>query len=341
MSAEQKLEILRVVEGSGLPTGQALKQVGLASSTYYRWRARFRAGGREALRDLSPYRGRVWNQLLAEEREKVLEIALLYPEWSPREVACHISDRCGFSVSESTVFRLLKRRGLIKPRELKTFPAGEEYRIKTTRANEQWQTDATYLRVQNWGWYYLISVLDDYSRKILAWRLQSWMTAEAFSEVVELACEATGVERVPELVRPRLLTDRGPALVSRAFGAYLEAKGLGHILASPYHPQTNGKIERYHRSCKERVNVLVHETPGALSAEIERFATFYNTRRYHEGLGNVTPDDVYFGRRKNILARRARLKERTLTRRRERNTGKRKGNIGNRKGASSAARALP
>ncbi len=204
------------------------------------------------LADVSPHKGRVWNQLLAEERNKVLEVAMVYPEWSPREIALHLADNAGFTVSESTVYRLLKTAGWIKPRVVKTFPACGEYHSKTHRPNEQWQTD------------------------------------------------------------------RGAALISRDFGDYLEAHGLGHILASPYHPQTNGKIERYHRSCKERVLLEVWETPMALQREIVRFI-WYHSHRYHKALGNVTPDDVYFGRREAILARRANLKKRTLARRRASN----------------------
>ena len=319
MSAEQKLEILRSVESCGLPAKEAIVKLDIPPSTYYRWRRRFYGRGREGLIDRSPFKGRSWNQILPEEEEKIGEMALLYPEWSCRELGYHISDNCGFTVSESTVYRILKRAGLIKPREFKTFPAGPEYTNKTKRVNQMWQVDASYLLVKNWGWYYLISVLDDYSRRILAWRLQSAMDAAAFSEVVELAFEKTGMDRITLDKRVRLLSDRGPALISTAFGEYLEAKGVGHILASPYHPQTNGKIERYHRSCKEQINLYVWESPDKLHDEITRFIEYYNSRRYHEALDNVTPDDVYFGRKEAILSERRELKKKTIAKRKLKN----------------------
>ena len=315
MHAESKLEVLRAVQGAGLPVKQTLSQLAIPRSTYYRWRRSFRQRGQAGLHDLSATRKRIWNQILPEERDKILEAALLYPDWSPRQVCCHITDTAGFFVSESSVYRLLKSEGLIHAVQQKTFPAGAEYRVKTSRPNEQWQTDATYLLVKNWGWYYLISVLDDFSRRILAWRLQSAMTAGDFSDVIESAYDLAGMASVPEADRPRLVTDNGSALVSRDFGHYLEVKGIGHILASPYHPQTNGKIERYHRSCKEQINLVVWETPEELEKEISAFVQHYNNRRYHEALGNVTPDDVYFGKRDSIQTKRRKLQGKTLARR--------------------------
>jgi RNA-directed DNA polymerase len=322
MRMEQKLEILRTVEGSGLPAIQALRQLGIPRSTYYRWRRKFRRIGSAGLADHKPRRERVWNQLLDEEVEAIYEVAQIWPEWSSREIAFHMIDHAGFSVCESTVYRRLKEQGWIQPRKVKTFPAGPEYRVKTSRPNEQWQTDATYLLVKNWGWYYLISVIDDYSRKILAWRLQRSMDAGAFSEVVEQALEFAGLARLDDSRRPRLVSDRGAALICEDFGQYLEARGIGHILASPYHPQTNGKIERYHRSCKERIGLLVYETPEQMEDEIDAFVSDYNAERYHEALGNVTPDDVYYGRRESIMEKRRNLKQKTLARRKRRNNEK-------------------
>ncbi len=319
MSGERKHEILQSIEASPFGVKDTLEKLDLPPSTYYRWKHLQETSGEKGLVDKSPYKGRVWNQLLPQEQQLILEVGREYTELSSRELSFFLVDKKGLSVSESTVYRVLKKAGLIKPLEKKTFPAGSEYKVKTNRVNQQWQTDASYFKAHGWGWFYLISVLDDYSRRILAWLLQPCMDAGAFSEVLELACEETGIEEVPESLKPRLVTDNGPALISDEFNEYLQARKIGHIYAAPYHPQTNGKIERYHRSCKERVLMNVHETPMAIEREIGAFITWYNTRRYHEGIGNVTPDDVYFGRRDAILEQRKKQKRINLEHRRVQN----------------------
>jgi len=316
MNTDDKLTLLRAVEASGFSIEESCNRLDVPLSTYYRWKGQFKRFGKEGLRDKSSKPKRQWNKLLPEEETKIMDLAAEYPEYSCRELSFKITDTEAFSVSEASVYRLLKRMGLIRQQEVNSFPAGKEYSYKPSQVNEQWQTDATYILVKNWGWYYLISVLDDFSRKIVAWKLQCGMTAEDFAEVIEMACEKAKVVK-PNM--PTIVSDRGPALISESFGGYLEAKGMGHILASPYHPQTNGKIERYHKSLKGKIYLMVWDCPNKLKEEIGRFIHFYNTKRYHESLGNVTPDDVFYGRRESILLERKLKKNKTMKKRKEMN----------------------
>jgi putative transposase len=321
MRAERKREVIELVRKSPWPKRRTLAELGISRSTYYRWQRRYFEQGESGLLDRQPQPGRVWNRLRPEEERRIVTEGLRQPDWSSRELACWLTDHGGFSVSESTVYRVLKRHGLIREVELKGFPAGQEYRYKPQRVNEKWQSDASYFFVVGWGWYYLISVLDDYSRYILAWDLKSDMTAQSMSEVVQEAVEWTGMERVPVTDRSKLLTDRGSGYLARAFEDYLKTLSIRHIYCSPHHPQTNGKIERFHEPLKRRLNLLVYTTPGSLRRAMADFIDFYNHRRYHEGIGNVAPADVYYGRRDRILEQRRALKKATIVERCRYNLG--------------------
>ena len=312
MGAERKREVIDLVRRSPLSKARTLEELGIPRSTYFRWQRRFRRQGEVGLVDRRPQPGTVWNRLKPQEEETILREALRQPELSSRELACWVTDHEGFSVSESSVYRLLKRHGLIHEVEVVGFPAGKEYRVKTTRINEQWQTDASYFFVAGGGWYYLISVLDDYSRFILAWDLKGDMTAQSIREVVQQAVEWTGMAQVPVEDRTRLLSDRGPGFLARALEDYLRMLEIRHLYCSPYHPQTNGKLERFHETLKARLNLLVYTSPEALREAMAEFIGFYNQRRYHEGIGNVTPADVYYGRREEMLKRRKEQKQATL-----------------------------
>ena len=308
MSAEEKSEVLTRVEQAQWGKRKLLAQLQVPKSTYYRWRARELQGKRHS----SAHRTRIpWNRLSPPGEATVLAVARDSPEWSSRQLATWITDHRGLSVGESTVYRLLKREGLVKPPEMKLL-ASKEYQRKTSGSHQRWATDASYFRVMGWGYYYMVTVMDDYSRSILAWKLQRDMTADSLIQVVQLAVDVTGMTEVTLEDRTRLLSDNGSGYVSRAFRDYLSLVGIRHILAAPYHPQTNGKLERYHQSIKQKVNQVPYEVPSDLEVAIAGFVDYYNNRRYHKALSNVTPDDVLRGRREGILMKRSEVKAQTL-----------------------------
>jgi len=309
MSAVDKAIILAQVESHSRGKRQALMALGIPRSSYYRWcQGQPDSGNRK----------RPWNRITPEEEAKILVIARGSPELSSRQLSAWITDNEGFAVSESTVYRILRREGLVKRQETQ-LTAAKEYHTKTTRSHQMWATDASYFRVVGWGYYYLVTVMDDYSRFILAWKLQKDMSANSLIEVVQEAVDATGMADVPVEDRTKLLSDNGAGYVSRSFRNYLHLVGIGHILAAPFHPQTNGKVERYQRSLKREVNQLPYELPSQLERAIADFVDYYNYHRYHKALGNVTPADVLYGRREEILECRKEVQIQTINRRRDYN----------------------
>jgi putative transposase len=315
-SGSEKLEIIRLVEQSTLSVCRTLASIGIPRSTFYDWYSRYQDGGIEALEDGRPRPRRVWNKIPDEVGTAIVNLALEEPDLSPRELAVNFTDTRGSFVSEASVYRLLKDRGLITSPAFILMKAADEFTDKTTAPDQLWQTDFTYLKVIGWGWFYLSTVLDDFSRYILAWKLCTTMSATDVSDTLQIALQTSGLNQVRVLHRPRLLSDNSPSYLSSDLANWLDHNGIHHIRGQPYHPMTQGKIERYHRSMKNRILLENYYLPGELELNIGEFVTYYNNRRYHESLDNLTPADVYFGRGPTILKRRESIKRKTIQQRR-------------------------
>ena len=314
--ASEKLEIIRLVEHSHLPARRTLDKLGIPRSTFNRWYDRFLTGGVDALEDRKPQPRQVWNRIPDEVRQKVIDLALDEPELSPRELAVTFTDTKGYFVSESSVYRLLKAQDLITSPAFVVIRAADEFHDKTTAPNQLWQTDFTYLKVIGWGWFYLSTILDDYSRYIIAWKLCTTMKADDVTDTLELALQASGCDSAKVVSRPRLLSDNGPCYIASDLAAWLKNQGMDHVRGAPLHPQTQGKIERWHQTLKNRILLENYFLPGDLERQVDAFVDHYNHRRYHESLGNLTPADVYFGRDKAIIVRRQKIKTLTIQNRR-------------------------
>jgi transposase InsO family protein len=162
--------------------------------------------------------------------------------------------------------------------------------------NQLWQTDFTYLKVIGWGWFYLSTILDDFSRYIVASKLCTTMKAEDVTDTLNLALTASGCDQARVIHKPRLLSDNGSSYVSADLAEWLDGNGMDHVRGAPPHPQTKVKIERWHQTLKNRILLENYYLPGDLEAQIGRFVEHYNHRRHHESLKNLTPAYVYSGR---------------------------------------------
>jgi putative transposase len=307
----EKLEIIRLVEQSPLPVRQTLSKLGISRATFYRWYDRYSSGGPEALNDRSPRPDRVWNRIPDAVRENLIRLALDEPALSPRELAVRFTDTESYFVSEASVYRLLKSRELIASPAFIVVKAADAFKDKTTAPNQLWQTDFTYLKVIGWGWFYLSTVLDDFSRYIVAWKLCTTMKAEDVTATLDLALRASGLGQAKPADRPKLLSDNGSSYIAGDLAKWLADRNIKHLRGAPYHPMTQGKIERWHQTLKNRILLENYFLPGDLEAQIAAFIADYNYRRYHESIDNLTPADVYFGRGPTILAERERIKRGT------------------------------
>lgn len=315
-SAGEKMEIIRIVQDSELGVKRTLEELGISRSTFYEWYKRYLEEGYEGLKPRESKRRTFWNKIPDQERRKVVETALEQEDLSPRELAYHITDNQGWFISESSVYRILKEKGLITSPAWILMAASDEFKDKTTHVHQQWQTDFTYFKIIGWGWYYLATVMDDYSRYIIGWELCKNMESNDAKRVIGHALDKTGLQ---EDKRPRLLSDNGSCYVSNEFKKFIKDEKMGHVKGAPYHPQTQGKIERYHRTMKNIVKLENYYFPDDLRARIQEFVDYYNNHRYHESLKNVTPANVYFGRSKQVLTRRSEIKNMTIRERRKEN----------------------
>ena len=309
-SASEKLEIIRTVERSHLSARQTLDKIGIPRTTFYRWYDRYLDGGFDALEDKRPHPGKAWNRIPNAIRQQIVDLALDEPELSPRELAVRFTDGKGYFVSEASVYRILKAAYMITSPTYVVIKAAAEFKDKPSRVNEQWQTDFTYFKIKGWGWYYLSTILDDYSRYVISWKLCSTMKAKDLTDTLDMAFDASGCNNKANM--PRLLSDNGSSYVAEELADFMKAKGMGHVRGAPYHPQTQGKIERWHQTLKNRILLDNYYLPSHLEHQISEFIEYYNHHRYHESLDNLTPADVYFGRGPEILKRRRKIKQQTM-----------------------------
>jgi putative transposase len=287
---------------TGLAVACFLLWMGLAASKWHHWKHRYgKANEHNAWipRD---------HWLEDTEKQAILDFHALYPLEGYRRLTFMMLDADVVACSPSSVYRVLKAAGLLDRHAPKPSLKGTGF-VQPLRPHEHWHVDVSYINIAG-TFYYLCSVLDGCSRFTVHWEIRETMTEAEVEQIIQRARE-----KYPG-VTPRIISDNGPQFSARDFKEFIRLCGMTHVKTSPYYPQSNGKIERWHRILKE--DCIRPGTPLTLEDArriVGKFVEHYNTVRLHSALGYITPKDKLAGREKEILDARDRKLEQARERR--------------------------
>ena len=295
-------------ERTELPAGRLVPWIGIGTSKFYDWKKRYgKVNEHNALtpRDhwLEPW-----------EKDAILAFYAEHPDEGYRRLTYLMMDADVVAASPATVYRVLKAAGCFERWNRTESGKGKGFQQPLT-PHEHWHVDISYVNVCG-TFYYLISVLDGFSRYLVHWELRESMTEADVEITLQRAREA-----FPDAT-PRIITDNGPQFIAKDFKEFIRISGMTHVKTSPYYPQSNGKIERWHQTLKS--DCIRPHVPLSLDEArrlVERFVDQYNHARLHSAIGYVTPVDKLAGREQAIFAERdrklAQARERRARRRRE------------------------
>jgi transposase InsO family protein len=290
-----KQEVLDLVEltrdRTGWTTTRILGKLGLSKSRYHSWQRRAR---RERLEDGATVKAESLDQLLSEEKHSAIAYALSHPRDGYRRLAWQMIDEDVAFLSPSSVYRVLNEADLLS-RWKRSARVGEPP-PKPVRPNERWHTDIMYLRVED-SWFFLVTVIDAYSRYVVHWDLLSSMTAADVRLVIQEALERSGMATPSATtpVKPEIVSDNGSQFTSKDFKQLVRQFELKHIRIRTYHPESNGVVERYHRTTREEISEVELRNLSHAREIIAKWVRHYNEKRLHAGIGYMEPVVYYSG----------------------------------------------
>jgi putative transposase len=265
-----------------IPCDRLLVWTGLHKSKYHQWRKRY---GK-----VNAHNGQIPRDWWLEEWEKqaILDYHDKHSLEGYRRVTFMMLDDDVVAVSPSSTYRVLKAAGRLDRRIISPSKKGTGY-IQPTKIHQEWHTDISYLNLGG-TFYFLISVLDGFSRYIVHWEIRETMKEFDIELVITKA-----IEKHPG-VTPRIISDNGPQFIAKDFKEFIRAYNLTHVRTSPYYPQSNGKLERWHASLKQEcIRPSCPATKEEAEKRVTRYVHHYNTVRLHSALGYITPADCLAG----------------------------------------------
>jgi putative transposase len=276
---------------TGLPVNRLRKWLGLSAGKFHDWKARLGVANRHNGAQPRLF----W--LLDWERAAIVTFAAVHPLEGYRRLAYMMLDADVVAVSPSSVYRALKDAGMLQRQGATTSAKGTGF-TPPGEPHQHWHIDVSYINIAG-TFYYLCAVLDGYSRSIVHWEIRERMQEPDIEIILQRARE-----RVPA-ARPRIISDNGPQFIAKDFKAFIRLMGMTHVRTSPFYPQSNGKLERWHQSLKREC--IRPNSPVSVDDArrlVEDYVTEYNEVRLHSAIGYITPKNKLLGHAEAIFAQR-------------------------------------
>lgn len=319
-SPEDKLRIIRQVAASKQPKRITLKRLDISSSTYYKWYRRYRAKGIAGLENRKTTPNRFWNRLSDREREQVLKLAISNPAKTPRDIARDFANIYGTFIAPSSVYRLLNDYDHIDLSRITTIEGHQRSRLAPQFVNDIWSTAFVFIKLPGWGFYYLLAILDDYSKYIINHRLLMMLSKDDVVTLVTETLDRIGLDHIRLKHRARLLTGNATSnFIDRLRHFLIDSDKTERAISATISAGRN--FGNVNQSKGNIINLLHYYLPSDLEIEIDRFIDCYNNEWCIRSRTNLTPAAVYFGEEQSLQRERQMIKEKTLMMRKIRNLG--------------------
>lgn len=320
-SSQEKLRIINLVRESEEPVRVVLKRLGIGHSTYYKWYSRYRRSGPVGLENIKPTPRRFWNSLSKTERKQAIQIAFTNPEKAPKDIAKEFSEIYGSFISESSVYRILNSFDKFENKKIELIRGRNRFAESADDINTIWKTEFVYIRLLGWGFYYLLFIIDDYSKYVIQWKLYTTLTEKDPEQLVMTALWKTGLKGIRLKHRARLLTGNYSKLFIDRLKEFLYDYDLKNLRGTSSNAHVIHRINGTIQTKKNVINLNNYYLPGDIEEQVGLFIDYYNNEWTLKSFGNMTPAGIYHKQENIIRRQREKIKEKTLLMRKLRNLG--------------------
>jgi len=316
---EEKRKIIQLVQASSQSTAAILRQIQISHSTYYKWLSNYQKKGLDGLVNQNTAPKKYWNSITPDEQRAIIQLTLQDPIKTPAEIAGKFTEQQQSFISASTVYRILNQYDIINDSSIRRLDSRRHLSNVATRVNQIWCTEFIFIKMTGWGYYYLLVLLDDYSRYVVGRKLLTAIQREDVQNLVRKTLSQWRLNSIDLKHHARLLTDNSPHYFTRRLKNYLQDNDLRNVHGNVSNTRLLSFVSQEGHNRKNIIHLFNYHLPAELERQIDWFIQRYHQESHLPTSPPVSPEAVYCDQTESVLTNRKALKADTMARRKRRN----------------------